>query len=749
MTTDPLETFEPKEQSKASVPSASAVAPARSRAKAAPKTQPSEMVDDDDVVSSVPLERIAPRFSLPNLGWMSEGERRLVGFALAFVGGALASLFLLSIVAFAYAGTYNNRVLPGVHVGSVDLSGLTRAQAMAKLQAGYAYLGHGEVTVTTPIGVTTITYQQVSRGPDVEAMADAAMAVGHDGNPIASAASVGHSAVFGEDIPVVISVDPNALAQRIRALVGTSSVAPTDAQASAKSGAFSYTPSQPGHGVDERAIGSAIIDQLTQANAPADLKAGGTFVDLKPQVSDADAQKAIDEAKAMASVDVTLTWSTPPAAAPSSWTPQTWKITSTEISGWILFGIRNDGTYGPTLDPAQVESYLVSITAKASIPPVQPTVKFVTVGGQPTNPTGGKDGIGVDPAATATALEAYLEALASGGSARQSIEVVTGPIHPQMSTIDTSGMKVIGHWTTVFYPSGSNGDGDNIRRPANLLNGDVIGPGQQFSFMDLVGPITKANGYAMGGVIVGGHSQHSGAIGGGICSASTTMFNAAFLAGLQIDERHAHFYYIDRYPVGRDATIYSNGSTTWDLKWTNDTPYPIVVQGWTTYGYNSTVTFQLWSVPLTGTLHRNVNYTQDPVQSDPVKATNDPPWYVSSIKPGVTYVAEYATDGFKTSVTRKVTLDDGTVLHNDTWDSVYGVVNGLVQVGGTPPPSTSPSPSHSSSPPGGSPPPAPTGTPPPTKTPTKTPPPATTPPATISPKPSVSPKHTKRRRKVT
>ena len=736
MSTDPLETFEPKEQSKASVASASTSVPTRSSSKAAPKSQPAEMVDDD-IESSVPMQRIAARFSLPKFGGLAEGDRRLVGFALAFVGGALASLFVLSVVAFVYAGSYNNRVLPGVHAGSVDLSGLTRQEAMAKLQAGYAYLGQGEVTVTTPVGVATITYQQVSRGPDVEAMADAAMAVGHDSNPIAAAASVGHSAMFGQNIPVVIRVDPNALAQRIRGLVGTSSIAPTDAQASAKGGAFSYTPSVPGHGVDERAIGSAIIAQLTKADAPADLKAGGTFTSLQPQVTDADAQKAIDQARAMAAAEVTLTWNVRPTAAPSSWTPQTWKITSSEIAGWIVFGVRDDGTYGPTLDPAQVEAYLVSVTAKASIAPVQPTVKFVTVGGQPTNPTGGKDGIGVDPSATTAALSNYLEALASGGSARASIEVVTGPIHPQMNTIDTAGMKVIGKWTTTFYPGASNGDGDNIRVPANRINGDVIGPGQQFSFMDLAGPIDKAHGYAMGGVIVGGRSEHTGAIGGGICSASTTMFNAAFLAGLQIDERHAHFYYIDRYPVGRDATIYSNGSTTWDLKWTNDTPYPIVVQGWTTYGYNSTVTFQLWSVPLTGAQHRNVTYTQDPVQSDPVKATNDPPWYVSSLKPGMTYVAEYATDGFKTSVSRKVTLDDGTVLHNDTWDSVYGVVNGQVQIGGTPPPSTTPPPKSSPTPSGG-------GTP--TPAPTPTPPPPTPVPSVLPPSPSapVAP----RRRKV-
>src|SRR5450756_2811564 len=94
-----------------------------------------------------------------------------------------------------------------------------------------------------------------------------------------------------------------------------------------------------------------------------------------------------------------------------------------------------------------------------------------------------------------------------------------------------------------FYPDISNGNGANIRVPAALLNGQIVAPGQQFSFFQAVSPIDLAHGYAMGGVIEHGKSDHTGAIGGGICSASTTMFNAAARAGLQIDERHAHFYY--------------------------------------------------------------------------------------------------------------------------------------------------------------------------------------------------------------
>jgi vancomycin resistance protein YoaR len=184
----------------------------------------------------------------------------------------------------------------------------------------------------------------------------------------------------------------------------------------------------------------------------------------------------------------------------------------------------------------------------------------------------------------------------------------------------------------------------------------------------------------MGGVIVGGKSDHTGAMGGGICSASTTMFNAAATAGLQIDERHAHYYYINRYPIGRDATVLSDGRTTWDLRWTNDTPYPIVIRAWTTYGSKSTITIQLWSVEQT----RTVTWTGGG-KANIVVAHNNPPEYVSTLKPGQQNIAEYATNGFDTGVTRVVTDASGAVIHQDVWYSHYTAVNGQVQIGGAPP----------------------------------------------------------------
>jgi vancomycin resistance protein YoaR len=359
---------------------------------------------------------------------------------------------------------------------------------------------------------------------------------------------------------------------------------------------------------------------------------------------------------------------------------------SAQIKSWIIFGQRQDGTYEPAADPALVEAYLAGLSSKASIAPVEPQVIWNT-DGSPKDLTPGKDGVGIDLAATSSALSAYLDQLASGNRPAATLEVSTGPIHPQIATVDSvKGMQVIGQKTIYFFPGPSNGGGKNIRQPALNLNGQVIGPGQSFSFLGAVGPIDEAHGFAKGGAIISGKSDHTGVMGGGICSASTTVFNAAADAGLQIDERHAHFYYINRYPVGRDATVFSNGTSTWDLRWTNDTAYPIVIRAWATYQYQSAITVQLWSIKT----NRKVDWTGGS-KANVVKSTDGPPVYVKSLKPGVTYRAEYPDDGFDTSVRRVVTdTISGNTLHDDTWQSHYALVTGVVQVGVTPSPTKTP-----------------------------------------------------------
>ena len=627
---------------------------------------------------AVPPTPVSARPAPPAAG-MSKArisrKRIFLGFAAAFVVSALLGLLLVLAVAVGISESYANRILPGVRVGSVDVSGLSRDQAIAKLQSDLSYLGKGEVTVTTPVGTSTITYEQAGRGPDVQVMADAAMSVGHSGNLLRDAATLAHSAAYGQVIPIVVQLDPTAIAQSLRQVVGTSTIEPENAQATIQGGTFGVTAATTGYGIDERTIQSSIIDQLTQTGAPADLKAGANFTSVAPQISEKDAQDAIARAQRMI-VDVHLEWSMRPMFAPANWKPSSWTIPSAEIRSWIVFAVQGDGSYGPAIDPALIATYVASLTAGVATSPTEPDVVWDSTG-KPVSLIAGKDGLAVDPRATAAQVVAYLDELAGGGTVPPTLEIATSAVPPQIVSVDSlAAMVMVGNHTTVFYPDISNGMGKNIRQPALNLDGKVIGPGEQFSFLQEVGPIDEAHGFAMGGVILHGKSDHTGAMGGGICSASTTLFNAAANAGLQIDERHAHFYYIYRYPVGRDATVFSDGATTWDVKWTNDTPYPIVIRAWTTYGSKSTITIQFWSWPL----NRTVTWTGGG-QVDVVKAGENAPIYTDTLPAGQKVRAEYATDGFKTSVTRVVTDATGKVLHDDTWGSSYSVVNGQLLIG--------------------------------------------------------------------
>ena len=163
-------------------------------------------------------------------------------------------------------------------------------------------------------------------------------------------------------------------------------------------------------------------------------------------------------------------------------------------------------------------------------------------------------------------------------------------------------------------------------------------PGKTFSFWDRVGEVSLARGYRMGGAIVEGHTQEGVALAGGICSTSTTLFNAALRAGLKMGERSNHYYYITRYPVGLDATVSkTSGGGGQNMTFTNDTHYPILIKSFKTGG---SVTFSLYGIPS----GRKVTFSK-PIITNYVRATSEIV-HVSTLPAGRLVRIEYPDDGF-------------------------------------------------------------------------------------------------------
>ena len=115
----------------------------------------------------------------------------------------------------------------------------------------------------------------------------------------------------------------------------------------------------------------------------------------------------------------------------------------------------------------------------------------------------------------------------------------------------------------------------------------MIKPGQTFSFNKRVGPRTPERGFKEGQAIVGGLLLPS--IGGGVCQVATTVFDAAFYAGLPITSRVNHAWYISHYAMGMDATVADGGP---DLVFKNDTKYGILIRA---SASASTMTVTLYS----------------------------------------------------------------------------------------------------------------------------------------------------------
>lgn len=134
--------------------------------------------------------------------------------------------------------------------------------------------------------------------------------------------------------------------------------------------------------------------------------------------------------------------------------------------------------------------------------------------------------------------------------------------------------NLISTFSTTFSTSNSNRT-TNIRLASNKINGVVLMPGEEFSYNTVVGPRTAAAGYKTAAVYVGGRVENG--IGGGICQVSSTLYNTALRANLQIIKRSNHRFATGYVPLSTDATV-SWGGPEFVFKNSRKHPIKIVSQ---------------------------------------------------------------------------------------------------------------------------------------------------------------------------
>ena len=471
----------------------------------------------------------------------------------------------------AYVASYfvaGNQLPAQASVEGVAIGGLTPGEAADVLRAEFGPALEEPIALTAATMSAPLVPAESGLGADFEATVREAGG-GFSWNP----AVIVNNLTGGEDVPLVRTVDDAALSGAVEAVADSFTVEGVDATLAFVDGAVARTEAVEAQRLDVEGTTEAVKGAFLAGRDAAEAVA----VSEPPAVTDAMVDEAVAAyATPILSGPVTLTYKT-----------ATMDLAPATIAGVTTFALV-DGKLAPVIEAEALSAVAEGAQKALGLnAPKDAGYSFAT--GAPV----------VVPSVTGEVLEpeAFAEtvktaAVATGAARTVPVTVTTQ--EPEFTTAEAQAAvptEVIGEFTTRFPHAAYRNT--NLGRAAASVNGTVLLPGEIFSLNDTLGPRTAANGYVDGYVINKGRLVKEA--GGGISQAATTLYNAGFFAGYEDIEHKPHSLYFDRYPAGREATIYY-GSL--DMRFRNDTKYPAIIQGIitkSTPGSRGSLTFKIWS----------------------------------------------------------------------------------------------------------------------------------------------------------
>ncbi len=486
-------------------------------------------------------------------------------------GGRVVLLLVLGLallVGGAYAAAYvgaGDKVPRGTTVAGVDVGGLTPEQAVRTLEEGLADRVDEPISVGVDGETLTVSPDEAGIEVDYDASIEAAGG-GQSWDP----ARLWDYYTDGDDLAPVLDVDDAAMAAAIEDLTAEAGTAARNGRVDFRGGRLDVTQPQTGRELEPDAAREAIETAYLSDGSEVEL----SLTTTQPDIDEADVQEAVAEfGNPALSGPVTLLFGDSEVQL------------APRVYAEALQLRPQDGELVPGLDRKALTRLLDARISSGD--PVDATVRIVN-GAPRVIPA--KPGVTYRPAdVERTFLELVVR---PDGEREERIEAVAA--QADFTTADARALKITERVSTftTYYPHADYRN-VNIGRAAELVDGTILEPGEVFSLNGIVGERTVENGFTEGYVISNGILVQD--LGGGVSQMATTTFNAAFFAGLEDVEHKPHSFYIDRYPVGREATV-AWGSV--DLRFRNDTEYGVLVTANVTPSTVSTsgvVTVSMWS----------------------------------------------------------------------------------------------------------------------------------------------------------
>jgi vancomycin resistance protein YoaR len=561
----------------------------------------------------------------------------------ASIAAVVALVVGVIVTATVYAGSPST-LARGVQVDGVDVGGLSTAEATRLLQQ------RSQVALRTPVRFVVaghafrLTASDIGLRPDWTTAVAAARDRGDGFGPLRGFRRL-KVRVFGDDVTATAVYDKtklNAVLSRIAARVDQ----PHREAAVVLHGLTpAVAPARAGRVLDREAAGRSIVASLL-----AFARGNKVSLPLKvddPTVTGDQLAAALAHVRTAVSAPVVLT------LGPTRYRVPRWRLAT-------LLDLPSNGSTKARIGGHDADAYFQRL--QKSVNTKAHDAQFVVT----------TSGITIRPSVDARVLDVPQTASAMLAAAlrpvRRTAPIAVATQPPKRTTADAKAMGITGivsSYTTSY--GGVPNRIHNVEVVAHLVDNTLIGPGKEFSFNATTGERNAAKGLLEAPVIINGELQNG--LGGGTCQVSTTVFNAAYEAGLPITARTNHALYISHYPQGRDATV---NYPDLDLKFVNDTDHWLLLRAFVS---SSTLTVNLYGTPQ----HRRVESETAPLRTTgpvPVQIVKDP-----TLPKGKKVVEESGSPPLATSVTRRVYDEKGKLLYENTWSSSYQGEKEIVRLG--------------------------------------------------------------------
>lgn len=545
--------------------------------------------------------------------------------AATYIGGVAAGLIVIGGVAYGADVFLSKDAVPrGVTVGGVEIGGLDEAAAVAKLENELESATSKSVTVSA--GNLSTTFVPEQAGMSIDWRATVLSAGRQSMNPITRISSFFST----HEIDPATKVDEAVFTPALEQIHAAVAPAAVEGGLNINGGTVNVEPvPADGQEVDVEELKTAVTNDW--------LKPEGVQVDATTThpVLGPDAIKAVQEgdaAKAVAGGAITARGRegidgvipVERLAEVVTFVPDG-KNLRTDINVEAAQAILGEG-----LGQTEKERRNAAISFSGGSKSVTPS----------------QDGVHVDWALT---MDGFADRVLGDAAARTFDAVYID--EPATFTTEQANAATFDQTVGTFSTSGFSGpSGTNIQRVAQMVNGAIVAPGDTFSLNGYTGPRGTAQGFVESGIILNGHADT--AVGGGISQFATTLYNAAYFAGMEDVAHTAHSYYISRYPAGREATVYEGAI---DLQFKNTSQYPVRID---TAFDGASITVSLMGV-----------------KTVEVESINGGRWNYTAPNSitlsGADCSPSTGAQGFTTSDTRVIRDLSGTELSRETTTTVY------------------------------------------------------------------------------